>query len=351
MCGLYRISKTSAVMAVVATLVGGLLLAGCGGSGNALEFLGSPFRSLYGGTTGPTAPGSTGTQSGAVLSGSGDRVYTDPCAEPQTRKFVRISMRNESRDYVHYFLVLIAFVSSETYPEGAVCPEDIATYSANGYNIFIEEGQVEPFGNYCIEGPALIRFHQGGRFRSAGGSGSANLASAIPPAQGSSPGYDSFFGSAGGQVPVPNVILFHNPGNTAEGQALLIGQLTSSPCDVNRRLPGDPDCSLDAFYYVDEDDRIVGSRGDLGFGSARRAPSEIQGTGCECQGRAYPFQVLAPSTATAQTAECNEFFRGGRIEYVFVRDDVDPPYPQLLWRATDSNGARAHDFDARADIR
>jgi hypothetical protein len=44
------------------------------------------------------------------------------------------------------------------------------------------------------------------------------------------------------------------------------------------------------------------------------------------------------------------FFRGGRIDYVFLREDTDPPFPQLVWRVTDSAGTRAQDFDPRANI-
>jgi hypothetical protein len=42
--------------------------------------------------------------------------------------------------------------------------------------------------------------------------------------------------------------------------------------------------------------------------------------------------------------------RGGRIDYVFVRDDVDPPYPQLLWRVTDGNGSVAHNYDPDSSV-
>jgi hypothetical protein len=113
----------------------------------------------------------------------------------------------------------------------------------------------------------------------------------------------------------------------------------------------DPDCNQDAFYYVDEFDMMIGSIDiELGFGAGRRVPSEIQGTGCACTGFQDPYQHLAPSGVAASSAACNEFLRGGRIEYVFVRDDTNPPYPQLLWRVTDQAGAEVHNFDPRANI-
>jgi hypothetical protein len=114
-------------------------------------------------------------------------------------------------------------------------------------------------------------------------------------------------------------------------------------------LAGDAECDQDAFYYVDENDLLTGSV-ELGVGSARRIPSEIQGTGCECTGFQDPYHVLAPSGTGALDADCNEFLRGGLIEYVFVREDTNPPYPQLLWRVTDQSGAEVHDFDARGPL-
>jgi hypothetical protein len=80
-------------------------------------------------------------------------------------------------------------------------------------------------------------------------------------------------------------------------------------------------------------------------------PGDIQGSACQCRGLAQGYQRLASASSSASAAQCDEFFRGGRIDYVFIKDDTDPPYPQLLWRVTDSAGARAHDFDSRASIR
>jgi hypothetical protein len=332
-----------------AILTGGLAFlagTGCGGAGNAFEFLGSPFT--YVGQAASTGgPGSTGRTTGGATSGS--TTFTDPCAQPQTLKFVRISMRNQSPDYVHYSMVLIAFVNSTQYPLGAVCATDISLYTSSGYTS-VPAGASVPFGNYCLTGPALYYFHKGGQFQSAATAAGGSLASAIAPAQGTTPTYDGFFTSAGAMVPVPDQILFHNPGSTASGQALKVSRNNPAPCATGTTTTtGDPSCQQDAFYYVDDSDRLAGSTA-LGFGSGRRVPSEIQGAGCECLGTSDAFQVLSPASS-GQGAACNQFFRGGRIDYVFVRDDTDPPFPQLLWRVTDSNGTRVHDFDSRANIR
>ncbi len=100
---------------------------------------------------------------------------------------------------------------------------------------------------------------------------------------------------------------------------------------------------------MDQTDQLTGSTA-LGAGSGRRVPAEIQDTGCECQGINAAFQTLAPSTVSASQALCLEYFRGGRIDYAFVRNDTNPPFPQLVWRVSDANGARVHDFDPRANI-
>jgi len=332
---------------MVVGLAGGLWAAGCGGSGNAFEYFLPPFLATGAITGGSNAPATSGRQTGGGL-GTDTGGFIDPCTESQSRKFVRIAMRNQCDDYVHYFLILIAQVNSDTYPTGAVCPTDIGLYTSFGY-ISVPEGQSVPLGNYCVVGPALYYFHRSGQFRSAGGTSASNLSSAIGPAQGTTPTYDGFFTSAGATVPVPNLILFHNPGTTAGGQALKVSRNNPSPCatgDVT--TAGDPDCAQDAFYYVDETDRITGSTA-LGVGSGRRVPGDIQGTGCECTGASVAFQELAPGTG-GTNAPCNAFYRGGRIDYAFVREDTEPAYPQLLWRVTDSNGARIHDFDDRANI-
>jgi hypothetical protein len=288
----------------------------------------------------------TAVESGSGLFSEDERTETDPCSESLDRKFVRISMRNLAPfDHIHYFLVLVAYIDGEAYPDGAVCPDDVDLYTQFGY-VEIQEGTARRFGNLCIVGPALLYFHEAGQFRHAGGGGSG-LASAIAPAQGNSPTYDNFFDSVGREVPVPDLIIFHNPG-TGDGRALQISIHDADPCDFITAA-GDPDCQQDAFYYVDESDRLAGSTA-LGLGSGRRVPSEIQGTACECLGFDEPWQQLAPSGATAASARCNEFLRGGRIDYVFVREDTDPAFPQLVWRVTDANGAVAHEFDPRADV-
>mgnify|MGYP000119239865 CR=1 FL=1 len=319
---------------------------GCGGSGTAFTHLFYPFPVVGG--DGTTGPGSTGRQSGTP-GGSQQVGFLDPCSEPQTRKFVRITMRNQSEDYIHYFLVMIAYVNGEEYPDGAVCETDVPLYTAFGYTL-VPRGSEQAFGNVCVRGPALLYFHRAGQFRTAGGVVGASLGSAIGPAQGATPTYDNFFSSAGALVPVPNLILFHNPGTTSEGRTLRVSFSNPTPCDETAVSLADPACEQDAFYYVDESDRQTGSA-VLGAGSGRRVPAEIQGTGCECRGIQQPYQVLAPSARTALSAACDEFFRGGRIDYVFVRTDTDPPFPQLVWRVTDASGARAHDFHPRANVR
>lgn len=317
---------------------------GCAGfSGNALNLLQtSLFTQFVGNTqTVPTTTTTTDTTSGGFFGGGG-RQNVDPCEESNARKFITISMQNASEDYIHYFLALIAFVDTPNRP-GAVCMDDIGIYTDFGYD-FIPEGSQREFGDYCITGPALLYFHENGAFKKGAGNDPSSFGSAIPPAQGNSPTFDGFFSSAGALVPVPDQILFHNPG-TGEGAALSIAPITANPCSATLTL-NVGQCNLDAFYYVDEFDLPAGSTA-LGPGSARRVPNEIQDTGCTT-GFQEAFHRLAPSGATASSATDNEFLRGGRIEYKFIREDTNPPIPQLLWRVTDIGGGLVHDFDPRA---
>ncbi|RMF79865.1 MAG: hypothetical protein D6744_08740 [Planctomycetota bacterium] len=321
-----------------------LLPLGCiGGPAGAASLLIGPLFTQRAAPAADTTGGGT-TDSGGGFFTTGNRANLDPCEEPNARKFVTISMRNLAPDHIHYFLALIAFVNTDT-QNGAVCPDDIELYTDFGYT-FVPENSTREFGDYCFEGPVLIYFHENGNFRSGTGFGANAFASAIPPAQGSNPSFDAFFTSAGARVPVPDQILFHNPG-TGEGAALQIAQLTGSPC-TSVVVPNTNQCSLDAFYYVDESDLLTGSTA-LGAGSARRVPNEIQGTGCTV-GFQEAFARLAPSGTTALTAQENEFLRGGRIEFTFIREDLNPPIPQLLWRVTDAGGGIVHEPDPRAEI-
>lgn len=344
---------------VLAAGLAWLLAGGCGG-GIPIGEYGTPFTRTGGTTSDGTGSGGNAGVGRGGGSGSGaDRTPTSPCAETESRKFIRVSMRNEAQnDYIHYFLVFIAFEYDATgtsgYTRGVVCPEDRSLYISNGYTLEIPAGSQQAFGNFCIEGPALIRYHESGRFRQPGAV--SQLASAIAPAQGTQPSYDSFFTSAGALVPVPNLILFHNPG-TGEGQALKISNNDTTPCDTSTG-GGDAACLQDAFYYVTENDQLAGSRG-IGINSGRRVPAEMQDTGCQegltstgplTPQSVGPFYVVAPPGVDANNALTYEFIRGGRIDFAFIRDDQNPPIPQLLWEVTDNRGRLVHEFDARAGI-
>lgn len=315
-------------------------LVGCAGGNGVASLFGSPFPSVNA-TGGGNTPGGTGTGGvGTGSAGQGENL-TDPCAVQSSQKFVRISLRNlDSTDFIHYFLVMVAFVETDGV-EGAVCKDDIDLYTSNGYQQLTAD---TPFGNFCLPAGSLIYFHEGGRFRKAGSAGSTGLGSAIAPAQGTSATYDEFFVAGGAQVPVPNILFFHNPGS-GEGARLLVSRPDPNPCGNEQTAVATPVCQQDSFYYVDSRDQLAGSTA-LGSGSGRRVPAEIQGTSCECLGFNLPWATLA-ATATPQ---CNEFARGGRIEFAFVRDDTTPSFPQGVWRVTAANGSVLHDFDPRAGV-
>jgi hypothetical protein len=326
-----------------------VVLTACDGNlSSYLNYFGTPFgtsSSSGSTTTGTSSGGGFGVGTPTTITGSaGGLVGVDACSQPEASKFIRITLRNDiPTDTVHYFLAFIAFIDDGT-GSGAVCEDDIALYRSNGYTIQLADGELREFGNFCITGPALIRFHESGRFQNTSGTG---LASAIAPAQGSISTFDSFFTSAGATLPVPDQILWHNPG-TGEGAALKVSINDSSPCAFLTNA-GTPDCDQDAFYYVTDDDIPVGGRA-LGAGSFRRTPNEIQGTGCQAIGTNTVVQELAPAGTTTDGAGDNEFLRGGSITYVFIRDDQEPPIPQLVWQVRNANGALVHDFDVRTGV-
>lgn len=319
---------------------------GCtGASLDAANLLGAPLFPL---TNSPTPTPGTPPSTGGTGSLGNDRSSVDPCTESLSRRSITISLRNLAPfDHVHYFLVMVAFVQGDVYPDGGVCPTDVPRYTQFGYTQ-IPAGSSQILGDYCIVGPALVYFHRQGSFRAAGGgSTGTGLASAIAPARGTNATFDDAFTSAGLQMPIPDLIAFHNPG-TGEGARLKVSRSRADPCNP-LDVSGSGSCSQDGFYYVDEQDQFAGSS-TLGTGSGRRIPSEFQGTGCQCSGFVDPFWSLAPSNTTSSSAFCNEFLRGGRIDFVFIRDDRDPPIPQLVWRVTDSGGSIVHNFDNRVIV-
>lgn len=320
---------------------------GCGTGGGT----GFQYVAPYNVTSFGSRPSTGGT--GGDTGGDTGSTAVDPCAETNSRKFITISMRNKSADFVHYFLVMVAFERGTDHPEGAVCADDAKLYTDAGYQK-INAGATLAFGNYCITGPAYIYFHKQGQFRSGAGTGNANLGSAIAPSQGTTLTADNTFVSAGKRIPVPDVILFHNPG-TGAGAPLKVAPATRNPCDTVIITGAAPDCQQDAFYYVDSNDLPAGSTRQ-GIGTAVRLSNDIQGSGCVCgvggsnDIGTQAAMVLAPSNRKASQALCNEFFRGGNINFVFVREDLTPPYPQLVWQVTDSGGTIVHDYDERARI-
>lgn len=335
--------KKICLVGTVAALLAGIA-AGCAGTPGIGPLFGSPFpnNGTGGGGTGqgPGGTGSGGTGGGATNVGE---LQLDPCAVSDPQKFIRISMRNQaSIDFVHYFLLLVAFVETDG-QEGAVCAEDISLYTQFGYRLLASD---EAFGSLCLPAGSLVYFHQSGRFRTTSGSGNTGLGSAIAPASGTNPTYDEFFSASGRQVPVPNWIIFHNPG-TGDGARLQISIPNAAPCLEGGFFPtGGSICTQDAFYYVNSGDSINGSSA-LGAGSGRRVPAEIQGSFCECGGVAQPVQQLA----LTGTPDCFEFTRGGSIQYVFLRDDRQPPFPQLVWRVNSASGQLVQDFDPRSGVR
>ncbi|MFN0137239.1 MAG: hypothetical protein ACKVS9_14110 [Phycisphaerae bacterium] len=341
-----RVSARLGVAAAALCTLGAAYVAsvGCGSSQDPSFAFVSPFF-LGSGFT-PPGGGTGGDDDGDGFFDDDEGGVVDACGEQTERKFVRVIMRNTAtNEHIHYFAAFIAFEQGEVYPAGAVCPDDRSLYTDFGY-VFIEADDSRNFGNYCIVGPAYLYFHRDGQFRS-----STTFASGIAPAQGSASTFDAFFTASGAPVPAPNLILFHNPGSGA-GRALKVATANSDPCD-SVLFTADPDCDQDAFYYVDANDRPAGST-TLGRGSAVRTPSDIQGSGCTCTGSGNPVtdaaHQLAPGTQAASDVDCNEFLRGGAVEYVFLRDDSEPPFPQLVWRVTDAGGTIAQSFDERARI-
>ena len=239
-----RIAATAAEFALLAAAAA--FVGGCAGGSGIASMFGTPFP--YNTNVPTPTPTAGGSGTGSPASGSGaDRGENelDPCTLKDADKFIRISMRNLApNDYIHYFLVMIAFVDGEP-TSGAACKDDIDLYKSFGYQQLTAN---QEFGGFCLPAGALVYFHDAGRFRTGGG----KLGAAIAPAQGTAPTYDEFFTASGALVAIPDIIAFHNPG-TGDGAKLQVSRNPGHPCDSGF-LDTETICSQDAFYYVDARD-------------------------------------------------------------------------------------------------
>ncbi len=283
---------------------------------------------------------------------------------PGNRRLL-LTLRNKLTDrYIHYHLILIAFVEDIT-------PGDEARYLNFGYHHYPSGTTI---GCYTFTQNLYLYYHNNGKFRSDVSNPTSTMLSGIAPASSSStPRVDSFFGNR--EVPLPSVILFHDPGttvpspfNTGRGSSTINpGLHTISSCVSCDR------CAQAGWYYVQSNDTPIGiasactiGRDITAKGRYYRVPGEIQGTVCyDCTSEAgtLPIAILntahwlhnsAAGTGTGPLGpglptdvRCHEFYADSVIVYTFgnAADAVQPggtATPSLVWDVRSRNGDVIH---------
>jgi len=288
-----------------------------------------------------------------------------------TNRNIYLTLQNAVTDrYIHYHLHLIAFRED-------VAPGDESRYESFGYRMYTSP---QTIGCYTfpatVARPLFYYYHQNGRFRTEITDTSRPLLSGIQSAvSATQPRLDPFF--AGRVVPVPSLILFHDPRNTVPSpfdQNRNSHTINSTLANVTNCTASCEICSRASWYYVTATDVPSGFPG-LGCTRGRdpsdnsrilryfRVPAETQDTVCwDCSsaaGNLPPIgvdtsavhwlhntavgQAVWPNPAGSTSLQCFEYYLGSFVTYTFTNaGDTAPagtsPPPSLKWEVRTPSG-------------
>ncbi len=356
----------------------------CPGAVRAVN-LGTPTNGTLGTVSGLTVPytpntGFVGTDTftfqvsdGAATSANTATATVNVSVSAGSSRSIRLTLENQDPNrYIHYHLHLIAF--REDIPVG-----DESRYEAFGYEWFPAGVQFGCY-NFSHARGLYYYYHEEGRFRANldNTNDSTNpVLSGIEPASPSSNSLDRFF--ADRVVPVPSLILFHDPGSSVPSQFNRLNRSNGISALVTSVLACAPTCfacSQPSWYYVTAADLPAGQIPGSCAGASRtditrflrffRVPAETQDNVCgECAGLTTPFPAQDTSAAhwlqstavnaavypnpaqTPSNSDCFEYFIGAQVRYVFTNaGDILPttatPGPSLKWEVTTTSGDVIH---------
>ncbi len=302
---------------------------------------------------------------GLVQSGNVGTATLDVLIAGQTDRKIILTLRNEMTDrYVHYHLHLIAF--RKDVPIG-----DESRYEAFGY---VRYPSGVNFGCYTFTQDLFYYYHRNGQFRAdITDSGSALRSGIAPATSASQPKLDPSFSNR--NVPLPSLILFHDPGTGPLPDAFdddrgadtinpALDDATNCGCDV---------CAQASWYYVTELDVPVGiappcsaGRDPAAMGRYFRVPGETQDTVCDdCSSLVATLplagteachwlhntalnEAVWPQPAGAVgDVRCYEYYLGSVVTYTFTDDGTTTGLdanvlPSLKWEVRTLTGQIIH---------
>jgi hypothetical protein len=300
-----------------------------------------------------------------------DSLATSPIAtatltvtvDPTPRKLVLTLQNRVTTSYIHYNLILIAF--REDVPVGQEGP-----YLSFGY---VHYPVGTSIGCYSFARDLFLYYHQNGRFSTDITNTGSPLLSAIAPAPSTStPRADSFFNSR--EIPVPSVILFHDPVSNvpmpfnAGRNATTINPTLSSITGCGTCTS----CAQAGWYYVLSGDIPFGlnpacsiGRNAAASGRYYRVPAEYQNTCCfDCISSSglVPITDLVTAHWLHNTGvssggplgpgnpgdvRCYEYYLNGVVTYAFTTlgNTSGPSFPpSLVWEVKTRQGIIIHPF-------
>ncbi len=275
-----------------------------------------------------------------------------------------LKLQNETNTYVHYHLILIAFRDD-------VVPGDEKRYTDAGY---VRYPSGTSIGCYSFTQDLFLYYHMNGRFRADINSTSSPLYSGIGPAASTAnPTVDAYWTQR--EIPVPSVILFHDPspGNVPSPFSQGRSATTINPLldDVTSCVTC-TSCAQASWYYVQPNDLPNGFATTCSMGRDinaafryYRVPAETQDTACyDCiaDSATVPLSQLttahwlhnsAVGLGTGPRAagnvvdvRCYEFYMDSIVTYTFTKQGnivsgTTAP-PSLVWDVRTRGGTIIH---------
>jgi hypothetical protein len=272
----------------------------------------------------------------------------DACEPVPAIGTVRITLRNATPSFVHYFMHLVA----EAGPTASVLPSQVSRYTAAGYcalpvgqDLFIGDIQ------FALSDPAnqwLWYYHACGLFPCTGAattmcdgcSGSScstcvfDLASPCPNTTGSHTFLSSGIVAPTSVATLPQDEFWRNRTMPAPDH-ILFYEHPGVPS------PGGNVCLHESFFFypVAPDDTPMVPADPRSVPANVGRPNQIQGTRCDCTPLSpAAVQSLTPSGVPDGSSACNQYPAQASITYTFVDDATY----RLVWEVRSGLGTLIH---------
>ncbi len=272
----------------------------------------NPFVVLIGGPLGFNAIPPQIPPAGVFTTSSG---FPTVCTyQPPNTRFIRLTLRNESRAEVAVGLALLATVGLN----GFVCESERPTYLDAGYEIVpVDASLARTFGCDRVSREAgvdliALRTLEAGQTLTIPAAAMAGGMGVAPP---------PFDGSI--DIPIPTVILL---GTDDEFNNIFSCTTVDSCTAIANQI-----CAQGGFVYQTTP-------------PCRIPASRTQGTLCHSRTAARPRWLLRNSFLEDRTAQTFEYFKGARIIITVLdrANNTNPSANQIVWQVSDLSGRIIH---------